>query len=449
MAFSGGSGTVNDPYLVSTRQDIIDKNSYPSGHFRMINDIDMLDLRYNSPGGVTFTGVFDGGGFELSNFKIYATSGSRAGLFGILSGAVVKNLTIRNAYSEGTWPAQGGIIAGSALSGSLIQECHVTGSISCPAESGGLVGTLRASQMLNCSSDVTISSSGYSLGGLCGTAYSGSRIFRCKAKVDITSPASSLGGLVGGSVGSSVEECYSTGILKIGGDYSGGICGSFSASISPNNNALIRNCFSRVLIVSNTPRTYYRYAGIAGGASVSNDPSVSGLIENCYWSGSITAPDPLGAAVGGIVGINLGKPVTSAANNFYDTDISGVLPYPVGDGRGTSWMKTPENFIPAGWDFDTVWVIPNPGTDYPLLQWDAPAPSPGSFVEPVKEPKILIRWRNDGKSNWTNYREINLGDIGQTEIVKRICGLGQYRTRQYEIICTSGVPITISGFEES
>ena len=44
--------------------------------------------------------------------------------------------------------------------------------------------------------------------------------------------------------------------------------------------------------------------------------------------------------------------------------------------------------------------------------------------------KLLIRWRNDGKSAWTNYRELSLGEIGDYEIVRYIRGLGQYKSRQ-------------------
>jgi len=63
--------------------------------------------------------------------------------------------------------------------------------------------------------------------------------------------------------------------------------------------------------------------------------------------------------------------------------------------------------------------------------------------------KLLIRWRSDGKSQWSNYREIDLGAWGETEIVKRIRGLGQYRTRQYEIVSYTGGPITMTGAEEN
>lgn len=68
--------------------------------------------------------------------------------------------------------------------------------------------------------------------------------------------------------------------------------------------------------------------------------------------------------------------------------------------------------------------------------------------ELITERKLLIRWRDNGKREWSNYREIALGEIGETDMAKRIHGLGQYRTRQYEIVCSSNGPITIAGIEE-
>ena len=68
---------------------------------------------------------------------------------------------------------------------------------------------------------------------------------------------------------------------------------------------------------------------------------------------------------------------------------------------------------------------------------------------PTDPAKLLIRWRNNGQGQWSNYREVDLGGWGETEIVKRIRGLGQYRTRQYEIVSYTGGAITIAGAEEN
>lgn len=77
-----------------------------------------------------------------------------------------------------------------------------------------------------------------------------------------------------------------------------------------------------------------------------------------------------------------------------------------------------------------------------------PAPPESPRPEPILNPKIMIRWRDNGKAQWSNYREISLGPTGDTTIIKKIRKLGQYETRQYEIVCTSNVPITIAGVNE-
>mgnify|MGYP000558603468 CR=1 FL=1 len=65
-----------------------------------------------------------------------------------------------------------------------------------------------------------------------------------------------------------------------------------------------------------------------------------------------------------------------------------------------------------------------------------------------EEPKMLIRWRNDGKGKWSKFREVSLGKPGDTKLVRRILGLGRYRTRQYEIIFFDSVPVSLQGVEE-
>ena len=64
-------------------------------------------------------------------------------------------------------------------------------------------------------------------------------------------------------------------------------------------------------------------------------------------------------------------------------------------------------------------------------------------------PKMLIRWQDNNSNNWTDYREYNLGFIGDTDTVITIRGgLGMYRRRQYEIRVTGDIPFSILDMEE-
>lgn len=66
-----------------------------------------------------------------------------------------------------------------------------------------------------------------------------------------------------------------------------------------------------------------------------------------------------------------------------------------------------------------------------------------------QDPIMLVRWRSDGKGTWSKFREISLGQPGDSKIVKRILGLGRYRTRQYEIIFFGNVPLSLMSVEEN
>jgi len=62
-------------------------------------------------------------------------------------------------------------------------------------------------------------------------------------------------------------------------------------------------------------------------------------------------------------------------------------------------------------------------------------------------PKLMLRYRNNGSNTWSNIREINLGDIGDTEHFIHLHRLGIYKSRQYEISATDNVPIVLSNAE--
>lgn len=67
--------------------------------------------------------------------------------------------------------------------------------------------------------------------------------------------------------------------------------------------------------------------------------------------------------------------------------------------------------------------------------------------ENLPAPKLSIRWRND-KGDWTTAKYPSLGVVGDHRNYFRLTGLGRYRTRQYEIMSTDNVPLTISEAKE-
>lgn len=57
----------------------------------------------------------------------------------------------------------------------------------------------------------------------------------------------------------------------------------------------------------------------------------------------------------------------------------------------------------------------------------------------VTDPKMMLRWKDDNK-NWSTEKYIDLGELGETEIVKRFYCPGIYRTRQWEMVISDAVP---------
>ncbi|MDD3765982.1 MAG: ZmpA/ZmpB/ZmpC family metallo-endopeptidase-related protein, partial [Eubacteriales bacterium] len=174
-------------------------------------DYDTMDTYY-------YTGRFDGNGFVIKNVNI-ATSGYESGFFAATQNATITRLGLENLSFSSSGYSTGGLV-GSASTGTLIDQCYVTGSITYGDTQGGLVGTLYNATVKNSYSTVT-------LGEGC-----------------------QLAGLVGYVASSSVINSYATGAMSgysycdgymglIGSNYSGTITASYwdkitSATTSSN-----------------------------------------------------------------------------------------------------------------------------------------------------------------------------------------------------------------------
>ena len=120
--YSGGDGSANYPWRISNVNDINELGTEPNdwdNHFVMTADINLADYtgtQYNIIGtgffihkpigsvfvSTPFTGTFDGGGFEVSNFNYSKTATGMIdciGLFGVIDGvnAEVRNLRMVDA----------------------------------------------------------------------------------------------------------------------------------------------------------------------------------------------------------------------------------------------------------------------------------------------------------------------------------------------------------------
>jgi len=278
LAYSGGSGSEDDPYQIATADDLLALAATPADydkHFILTADIDLgssgpLTTALIAPDGdnsdcdfegTAFTGVFDGAGHKINKLVIKTNGAGNdyLGLFGYTTGQIT-NLRLTNiSITAGNSSYWIGGIAGNNCGS--IRYCSTTGKIAGGddfADAGGLAGDNQGS-IDNCFSSVGITG-GYNpgfIGGLVGWNYDGS-IIDCFATGNIMGGNKSeyVGGLVGLNANSpaSINGCYSTGKVTVADESEciGGLVGESFGSIS--------NSFSKGTIVGGSDA--YRFGGL-------------------------------------------------------------------------------------------------------------------------------------------------------------------------------------------
>jgi hypothetical protein len=261
--FLEGSGTEDNPYLVSTAEQLnliglflceLDK------HFLLASDVNLADYtgtKFNIIGNMNnpFTGVFDGNEYKIWNFTWDSNSIDYIGLFGYLGeGGQIKNLCLENVDVNAVNGSFVGGLVGS--NGGGISNCYSTGSASGDGNVGGLVGG-NSGTISDCYSTSSVSGTSI-LGGLVGRNYYGT--ISNSYSTGSVSGTDYVGGLVGENYYGRLTNCYSTGNVDAN-DYVGGLAGR-------NYQATIANSYSV--------------------GSVDGNDSVGGLVGENYYSGTVT-----------------------------------------------------------------------------------------------------------------------------------------------------------------
>ncbi|QHI71337.1 InlB B-repeat-containing protein [Aminipila terrae] len=234
---------------------------------KLHSDIDVIGQDWIEIGTkqTPFNGIFDGGGYCVSNYKIDSLDDNK-GLFGYAGTATIENL-------------------------------KVDGKVSGGESVGGIVGYLgEKSTILNCTNAGIIIGRVNYIGGIVGNIAQNGNIKDCSNSGEI-SGGNGDKAYVGGIVGLfnnyvNAENCLNSGTITGNGIYTGGLFGN------PCSYVTIRNC-------TNTGKVYGNnqyLGGIAGGID-------SNLVEmkNCFNTGDITQTGNGAYKVGGITG-DLGSP---------------------------------------------------------------------------------------------------------------------------------------------
>jgi hypothetical protein len=321
-AFSGGAGEPENPYLLSTAEDLNRIGNNPrlmGAHFRLTNDIDLAGVDFFIIGSrlFPFDGVFDGNRKRIFNFSQTSTNTAYTGLFGYIEGenAEIRDLGLIDPNVE-------------ALGESTIRPRRR--GIRQPRGVGSLVGDISAGAITNCYVE------GGSVEGGSVLAFGDS----CP-----------VGGLVG-SNGGTVTNCYSTGSVS-GDSVVGGLVGS--------NGGTVTNCYSTGSVSGD---------GCVGGLVGGND---AGNIITSYSTGTVSGIDD----VGGLAGTGGG-----VLYCVWDMETSGLSGSAGGMGLTTVEMMDPYMLGLNGFANDLNWVL-NPGKDYPRLAWEGTAgePIPQSVID--------------------------------------------------------------------
>lgn len=327
-AYSGGSGTQSDPFIIATAEDLAQLSvnaatfsNYSSGKYFLQTDDIVLNpsdvFETDSSGVITgikegetaniwtpigiyisgsndFGGRYDGGGKAIHGVYIDNTSDYQ-GLFGRLYVGYIINVRAESSYIKGK-DFVGGIV-GYNWSG-VVSNCSFSGTVIGNSEVGGLVGYYYSGNVSDC----------YNTGAVSGST--------------------TLGGILGLIINGPISGCFNTGSIS-GIGASGGVAGGCGSSCT------ITDCYNTGSIVC-----IFNCGGIAG---LAGNP-----ISNCYNIGTVEGK----LYFGGLVGTDNSGAVT----NSYYLDTCVVNPTETdGTALTDSAMKLEESYV--GFDFENTWSI--------------------------------------------------------------------------------------------
>ncbi|WP_415324563.1 GLUG motif-containing protein [Chryseobacterium sp. MMS23-Vi53] len=303
--YSGGSGTVNDPYLISNLTDLkylSEHNSQWSYNFLQTANIDAAITStwnngqgFNPIGGTStsFYGTYDGGGYNITGLYISRTSNMYVGMFGtVYSSGTLKNINLIGGYFYGDMYI--GSLAGETLG--IVTNCTSSATVKAGKYAGGLIGIIKNGITNSSATGNVTSGPGYSAGGLAASA--SGNVSNCFA-TGIVKGSVGVGGLLGASSGN-VTNCYATGKVTKhpagGSTTSGGLIGYASN--------LVSGCYATGEVDGD----------IVGGL-IGN---TSNNVTKSYAKGNVSAMGTGGTTyVGGLIGI-----ISHATATAYFSNVS-------------------------------------------------------------------------------------------------------------------------------
>ncbi len=290
IVFDKGKGTISNPYIVSTADQLTLLSKYKSSYFKQDCDIELPNESWNPVGDESepFKGSYDGCGFKIKGLRINSPTEDYVGLFGYTQKAKLKNIVLTDIQIEG--------------------RDYV----------GALAGYSAESEVSNIAVDGDVSAQN-NVGGIIGQVYTPTKIEKCNYSGTITGNEN-VGGIVG---------YYQTYYYFVTGTYTGDGSG-LNWKYEKNINWNIKSCKVSAQIKGGTCvggcvgyqqlENYTQGNPVRGkfGSSFSMYVTLSGLVSDIVCEGSIMAD----SIAGGIIGKSL-LDNYCRAEGFYGRVIDG------------------------------------------------------------------------------------------------------------------------------
>ncbi|MBX0285047.1 PGF-CTERM sorting domain-containing protein [Halomicroarcula sp. F28] len=284
-----GSGTAQDPYVITTVDELQAMNQDRDAHYVLGNDIDAGETENwntgagfrpigNNPNsdeaeGGRFSGTFDGQNHTISGLTVDRPTRNDVGLFGDSTGTV-KHVRITDASMAGK-QSVGVAVGGNS---GTVTDVTVTGTVSGTVSVGGLAGA-NTGQIAASGANVDVTATKRSAGGLAGSFGGDSGEIRRSYATGDVDGADYVGGVVGTTNGGVVASVFATGAVN-GTENVGGLVGEH------NEARLVRGYFTGTVTGTNQ----------VGGAV--GDIRQDGSIARAYTTGDVRGDDDAGAVAG-------------------------------------------------------------------------------------------------------------------------------------------------------
>ena len=331
--FAGGSGTREDPWQISTAEQLQLIRENLAGHYVLTADIDLSGYENWEPLGAfqplsdapedaevphpdyAFTGTFDGAGHTISNLTVASASPMGAGLFGCASGtengeAYIGNFTLENINVSGFYLVGGAV--GLQFMGCKVSDIALKGEnqLSGSQGIGGIVGT-AFDLISNCTAtaDITVAGDGGACAGLIAGGTTMSSLANCEAVggsvIAEGNAIWGIGAVCGAPWGAAeITACKATGTsIAVSGEGNrliGGLVG-FGGTYAPAAPAQISGCTVEgiAITVSGTSTAVGRLIGGGKEMMEGSDVMSSFEIRDCSVSGTIMGGGAYTDAVAG------------------------------------------------------------------------------------------------------------------------------------------------------